>query len=149
MDKIWKHITDSNVHNEISVISKDTKITKLVVWTPGDMFVDPIKRIYFTYHPLILETKNKKPDGLNSWLLVGYNKKYNTSNVNKDWTSLPTIDFLPSDKTLCNRTIIAGSAGSYHKIICMFIIYAQFMENNFFLSIQIVMSLRCSFKKNP
>jgi hypothetical protein len=111
MDKIWEHVTDLNAHEQSLITSKDDKITKLTEWASGNMFVDPIKREHFIYHPLLLETRNKKPNGSKSWLLMGYNNNHGTGDIYKMWTSLPTIDFLPEDKILNDRRIIAGSAG--------------------------------------
>ena len=113
MDKIWEHVTDLSANTQTLIASKEAKITKLVVWAPGSMFADPIQRTYFMYHPLVLETRNKKPDGSKSWLLVGYNNAHGTQDINRNWTSLPTIDFLPEDKILNDRRIIAGSAGKF------------------------------------
>ncbi|KAG0574370.1 hypothetical protein KC19_VG258000 [Ceratodon purpureus] len=93
------------------VTSEDAKITKISVWAPvTSMIADPFKGSNLTYHPLVLEMKNKRPNGTKSWLLIGYNNNHGTGDINRDWTSLPTIDFLPEDKKL-NRRIIAGSGG--------------------------------------
>nr|XP_024400381.1 uncharacterized protein LOC112294316 [Physcomitrium patens]PNR35642.1 hypothetical protein PHYPA_021492 [Physcomitrium patens] len=111
MDIIWEHVTDLSANKPPLVPTQNAKFTKLVVWAPGSMFADPDTNTYFVYHPLVLETRNRKPNGSKSWLLVGYNDEHGTGDENRDWTSLPSIDFLPEHESLNNRRIIAGSAG--------------------------------------
>lgn len=111
MNKAWEHTTDLSINNLPMLISKKDKIKELTVWAPGTMFSDFEAHKYHYYHPLVLETKNGSRCRGRSWFLVGFNKDHGTNDINKDWTSLPTIDYLPQDADLNDRRIIAGSAG--------------------------------------
>jgi len=106
-------MTNLNARNQSFTTSENSKNKNLIVWVPRSTFANPIKKTYFIYHPLIFESIEKNHNNLNSWLLVGYINKYGTNKMNQKWTSLPTIDFLPNDKSIYNIRIIAGSAGSY------------------------------------
>lgn len=111
IDAVWENVTDLGTNKIKLLASKRETTNKLIGWAPWSMMLDPVTRTYFTYHPLVLETKHEKSDGKKNWLLVGYNKSYGNGELNKTWISLPTIDFLPDDKALNDRRIIAGSAG--------------------------------------